>query len=107
MPPPMGTFRTLSTDDVRTILDGFGFDPRQYRGHGAIAAGTINTNLSVDTGRGRFFLRVNEGKALDDVQREAAIVTHVAARGVPTPAPLPARDGAPFLAWNGSYPSLF
>jgi homoserine kinase type II len=107
MVAPMGTFRTLSTGDVRAILDGFGFDPGLYRGHGAIAAGTINTNLSVDTGRGRLFMRINEGKARDDVQREAAIVTHVAAHGVPTPAPLPARDGTPFFAWNGSYVSLF
>jgi homoserine kinase type II len=103
----MGTFRTLSTEDVRTILDGFGIDPAGYLGHSAIAAGTINTNLSVDTRAGRLFLRVNEGKALQDVEGEAAIVLHVAARGVPTPPPLRARDSHPFLEWNGSYLSLF
>jgi homoserine kinase type II len=103
----MGTFRTLSTDDVAIILAGFGLDRASLRGHSAIAAGTINTNLDVDTARGRFFLRINEGKARQDVEREATIITHVAARGVPTPAPLLARDGAPFFDWNGSYVSLF
>jgi homoserine kinase type II len=107
MAAAMGTFRALSTDDVRTILDGFGLDAGTYRGHSAIAAGTVNTNLSVETARGRMFLRVNEGKARADVEREAAIITHVAARGVPTPVPLPGRDGAPFFDWNGSYVSLF
>ena len=103
----MGTFRSLSAADVRTILAGFGLDDDSYRGHSAIAAGTINTNLAVDTASARFFLRVNEGKARADVEREAAIVTHVAARGVVTPVPLLARDGAPLFDWNGSYVSLF
>jgi homoserine kinase type II len=103
----MGTFRSLSADAVRTILASFGLDEGSYRGHSAIAAGTINTNLAVDTARGRFFLRVNEGKARADVEREAAIITHVAARGVATPVPLPARDGAPLFDWNGSFVSLF
>jgi homoserine kinase type II len=102
----MGTFRTLSTDEVTTIIASFGIDGAGCS-HRAIAAGTVNTNLQVQTSRGGFFLRVNEGKGRDDVEREAAIVTHVAARGVPTPAPLTTRHGLPFLDWNGSYVSLF
>lgn len=101
----MGTFRTLSAADVTAICAAFGV--RGYRAHAPIEAGTINTNLRVDTDGGRFFLRVNEGKALEDVVREAAIVAHVAAAGVPTPAPLRASDGAPTLAWSGAYVSVF
>jgi homoserine kinase type II len=107
MAASMGTFRSLSTDEVRSILAGFGLDGAGFRGHRAIAAGTINTNVAVDTDRGRFFLRVNEGKARDDVEREAAIVTHLASRGVPTPAPLSSAAGEPFFQWNGQYVSLF
>ena len=58
-----------------------------YRAHQPIAVGTINTNVRVETDGGPLFLRINEGKSQDDVGREAAIVAHVAARGVPTPAP--------------------
>lgn len=103
----MGTFRTLSADDVRDVLRAFGRGG--YRAHAAIAAGTINTNVAVDTDAGRLFLRVNEGKAEDDVRREAAIVAHVAARGVPTPAPLQTADGAPFvrLGTGAALVSLF
>jgi homoserine kinase type II len=102
----MGTFRSLSPDEITTIIASFGIEGAGCS-HRPIAAGTVNTNVDVTTSRGRFFLRVNEGKERDDVEREAAIVTHVAARGVPTPAPLTTRQGLPFLDWNGSYVSLF
>jgi homoserine kinase type II len=101
----MGTFRTLSADQVRARLDAFGLGG--YRAHTPISAGTINTNLAVDTATGRYFLRVNEGKTRDEVEREAAIVAHVAARGVPTPPPVRARDGLPFVAWGDVFVSLF
>jgi homoserine kinase type II len=103
----MGTFRTLSSEDVRAILAGFGLENEGYRHHQAIAAGTVNTNLSVDTARRRLFLRVNEGKDAGDVEREATIIAHVAERGLATPAPLRTTSGAPFLPWGGSFVSLF
>jgi homoserine kinase type II len=101
----MASFRQLSTVDVNDILRLFGA-PATIA-HAAIAAGTINTNVRIDTAAGRLFLRVNEGKSLDDVAREAAIVSYLAARGVPTPAPLSATDGAPFARWQGQLVSLF
>jgi homoserine kinase type II len=94
----MGSFRSLSADDVSGILRSFGAPA--YRGHRPIAVGTINTNLAVDTADGPRFLRVNEGKSEDDVAREAAIVAHAAAHGVPTPAPVVALDGRPFARWT-------
>jgi homoserine kinase type II len=104
----MAEFRTLSAADVTEILDAFeGLGAGAYRSHAAVAAGTINTNVRVETTNGPVFLRVNEGKTHDDVAREAAIVSHAAARGVPTPAPLRTRDGEAFLAWRGELASLF
>ena len=82
---PMAQFRTLSAADVRGILAAFGI--AGYRAHQPIAVGTINTNVRVETDAGPLFLRINEGKSEDDVRREAAIVAHAAARGVPTPVP--------------------
>lgn len=101
----MGTFRELSSADVQEILAAFG--QPAYRAHSPISAGTINTNFAVDTSDGRRFLRVNEGKAREDVEREAAIVAHAAARGVPTPPPFVARSGTPFLFWRDVHVSLF
>jgi homoserine kinase type II len=103
----MASFRTLSAGDVQQILRAFGVAAERYRGHQPIAAGTVNTNLRVEIDDGPRFLRVNEGKSEDDVAREAEIVLHVAARGVPTPAPATARDGRPFARWAGEIVSLF
>jgi homoserine kinase type II len=101
----MGTFRSLTASDVEDVLRSFGL--AGYRSHRAIAAGTINTNLALDLESGAFFLRVNEGKALSDVVREVNIVEHLAARGLPTPRPLRARNGEAWLSWQGVYLSLF
>ena len=101
----MAEWRTLAADDVRAILQSFGIGG--YRAHFSIPVGTINTNLKVETDAGLLFLRVNEGKSLDDVTREAAIVAHVSARGVPTPAPRRAPAGQPFGLWRDQIVSLF
>lgn len=103
----MAQFRSLTAPDVREILNDFGFAPGAYQGHAPIAAGTVNTNVRVETSAGPRFLRVNEGKTEDDVAREAAIVAFVAARGVPTPPPALTSAGAPFVRWRGEFVSLF
>jgi homoserine kinase type II len=101
----MASFRSLSADDVRVILQAFGAP--DYRDHRAIAVGTINTNVRVETAGGPRFLRVNEGKSEEDVVREAAIIEHAAAHGVPTPAPARASDGRPYVRWADTYVSMF
>ncbi|MES1157804.1 MAG: homoserine kinase, partial [Haliangium ochraceum] len=106
----MAQFRVLSAADVSEILTAFGYSPDAYAGHRPIAAGTVNTNVRVDTNQGPRFLRVNEGKSLDDVAREAAIVDHVARRAgrdLETPVPGRSSSGEPFARWRGQVVSLF
>jgi homoserine kinase type II len=101
----MGTYRTLTTSDVAEILAGFGVP--EFRSFAPITAGTINTNAAIELADGRRFLRINEGKAREDVAREAAIVGYLCERGVPTPRPLLAPGGEPWLDWRGVQASLF
>ncbi|HEY6475995.1 MAG TPA: homoserine kinase [Polyangia bacterium] len=101
----MAEWRKLAEADVRAILRDFGV--AGYRAHHPIAVGTINTNVRVETDEGPLFLRVNEEKSLDDVAREAAIVAHLAARGVPTPVQRVAPSGQPFVLWRDQIVSLF
>ena len=107
----MAQFRNLGGRDVVEILEIFGYPPATYVGHQPIAVGTINTNVRVETTEGSRFLRVNEGKTLDDVAREAAIVAYLSSRGVPTPAPFRAVAGSgagePYARWRGEIVSLF
>ena len=100
----MATFRTLSADDVRAILDGYeALGAASYRAHEAIAGGAINTNVRVETTEGPRFLRVNEGKTRDDVEREvpddrrgrhAAMLDERPQRVVTLPSVRPARSSA-------------
>jgi homoserine kinase type II len=101
----MAEWRKLAEADVRAILADFGV--AGYRSHHPIAVGTINTNVRVETDGGTLFLRVNEGKSRDDVVREAAIVAHLAARGVPTPVPRATPSRQPFVLWSNQIVSLF
>ena len=99
----MATFTRLTPAQVAAIADAF--ELGSVSDVRPIAAGTINSNYDVTTERGRFFVRVNEGKSEDDVAWEAQLVAELAERGVTTPPPLPARDGrryAPLPARDGS-----
>jgi homoserine kinase type II len=77
------------------------FELGALRGVQPISAGTINSNFLVETERGRWFLRINEGKSLADVAWEAQLVTALADGGVVTPPPVAARDGRPYAALPG------
>ncbi|MDX2088936.1 MAG: homoserine kinase [Kofleriaceae bacterium] len=101
----MGVFTQLDHAAVREIARAF--DLGTVEAFRAIAAGTINSNFEVITARGRWFLRINEGKAEPDVAWEARLVTALAAAGVATPPPLVARDGRPYLAHAGKWVSAF
>jgi homoserine kinase type II len=58
-----------------------------YRSHELIDAGTVNSNYRVETAGGPCFLRVNEDKTTSQVEKEAELLRHLSARGVPTPVP--------------------
>jgi homoserine kinase type II len=96
----VGVFTRLGADEVAAIATRFGLG--NVTSWTALAAGTINSNFSVETERGRWFVRVNEGKAEADVAWEARLVDALAAGGVATPAPVPASDGRPYAPLEGT-----
>lgn len=90
----MGVFTRLGSAELGEVAAAF--DLGALSRFAAIAAGTINSNYEIDTDRGRYFVRVNEGKAEADVAWEARLVAALAAGGVVTPPPVIARDGRPY-----------
>lgn len=101
----MASFTKLQDADVAHLCEQFALGSAQAVR--AIAAGTINSNYRVDTSRGRYFLRVNEGKAEHEVQFEVAVLTHLVAAGVPTLLPLQAISGERYATFKGKYVSVF
>jgi homoserine kinase type II len=101
----VGVFTQLDQAAVREIAAAF--DLGTVEAFRTIAAGTINSNFEVTTERGRWFLRINEGKAEADVAWEARLVAALAAAGVATPPPVRARDGRPYAAHGGKWVSAF
>ncbi len=90
----MGVFTQLGSAELGEMAAAFELGAVQR--FAAITAGTINTNFELVTDRGRYFARVNEGKAEADVAWEARLVAALAAGGVVTPPPMIARDGRPY-----------
>jgi homoserine kinase type II len=104
----VGVFTQLGAAELAEVATAFELGAVQR--HDTIAAGTINSNFSVETDRGRWFVRVNEGKAEADVAWEARLVAALAAGGVVTPPPVLARDGrpyAPLASERGKWVSVF
>lgn len=73
----------------------------------SIEAGTINSNFGLDTEEGRFFLRVNEGKRVEEVCYEAGLLENLVAGGVVTPVPRRAVSGDPYTEYEGQFVSVF
>jgi homoserine kinase type II len=93
-------FTRLGEGELADIADAF--ELGAVRGVQPIAAGTINSNFAVDTERGRWFVRINEGKSEADVAWEAQLVGALAGGGVVTPPPRIARDGRPYAPLPGA-----
>jgi homoserine kinase type II len=98
----VGTFTALDAGQLGALAAAFGLGP--LKASRPIAAGTINSNFAIETDAGRFFLRVNEGKAEADVAWESRLVATLAAAGVPTPPPQPATTGQPYAPLPSASP---
>ncbi|MBX3208734.1 MAG: homoserine kinase [Labilithrix sp.] len=73
-----------------------------------IEAGTVNTSYALELEDGqRWFLRIYEEQDAAGAGREAAVLSHLAAHGVLTPAPLAASDGASMRTLAGKPAAIF
>jgi homoserine kinase type II len=101
----VATRTVLSRAQVDEIGVAFGLAP--VLGFSSIEAGTINSNFSVRTESGQFFLRVNEGKSRDDIVWEAELVRYLAGAGLETPRTLSTTTGEPCYRFGAQWISMF
>lgn len=72
-----------------------------------LEAGTVNTSYRLVLGGARLFLRIYEEQGHDGAEQESELLLHLAASGVPTPAPLAGRDGRRIRTVAGKPAALF
>lgn len=87
----MAILTTFTDEELRAFLGAYALGGLvAARG---VEAGTVNTSYELDLEAGRFFLRIYEEQDFAGASRESIVLAHLAASGVPTPAPVAARDG--------------
>ncbi|MBX3211376.1 MAG: homoserine kinase [Labilithrix sp.] len=98
---------TVPTDaELASFVASYPLAPlRKAKG---IEAGTVNTSYALELADGqRWFLRIYEEQDAAGAGREAVVLAHLAAHGVPTPAPLAAEDGASMSSLAGKPAAIF
>ncbi len=101
----MAILTVPSDDELRAFASAYACGPLEAaRG---IEAGTVNTSYALRLGGRPWFLRIYEEQGEDGARAEAELLVHLAAAGVPTPAPEPGRDGVRVRAVAGKPAALF
>ena len=91
----MSVYTTVSRARLSAWLDRF--DLGELLDLQGIAAGIENTNYFVTTARGRFVLTLFEKLQPEELPFYLGLMTHLSARGIPCPRPIPDRDGQVLL----------
>lgn len=92
----MATYTAVSTAEARALGALFGLDVATATG---LSAGSVNTNVLLSlAGGGKAFLRVYEEQDAPGAVSEAALLVHLAARGLAVAPPLARLDGSGFVA---------
>jgi homoserine kinase type II len=101
----MAVLTPIAPEEARDLVAEY--DLGELRGLSGIAAGSVNSNFSLELGDKRVFLRIYEEQDASGARREAAMLERLAAHGVPTPAPLARRDGGLVSTLRGKPAALF
>jgi len=98
----MATYTELTIEQAKALGIAFGLDVRAVTG---VPAGSVNSNYRLELADGTpLFARIYEEQGREGAEGEARLLDHLASHGVPTPRPLPRRDGAGFT-WVLDIPS--
>lgn len=83
----MAVLTLIDAHDAQALREAYGLDA--IEGIEGIAGGSVNSNYALLTASGRVFCRLYEEQDHAGAEREASLLGRLAARGVPTPSPLP------------------
>jgi homoserine kinase type II len=101
----MAVLTPIDDASALALVSAYGLgEPWSLRG---IPAGSVNSNFALDAAGERFFLRVYEEQDPAGARAETAMLTRLAAAGVPTPAPRARLDGSLVSLVRGKAAALF
>ena len=95
-----------SLEEVRTFLEGYALIPKRLEAE-PLPGGWENLNLKLDVDGQRYVLRRYDSTEPAEVPWELELLTFLAARDFPTPAPLRRPDGALLADFRGRPAALF
>lgn len=101
----MAILTVPSDDELQGLVRAY--DLGEMRAAKGIDAGTVNTSYVLDLAAGRFFLRLYEEQPQAGAEAEVRLLLHLAHAGVPTPAPVAARDGTMVQVVSGKPAAIF
>lgn len=105
----MATFTPLSDDDARALVEAY--ELGELRRVVPIPEGSVNSNFRFEVERSglveSFFVRVFEEQGLEGAEYDAALLSHLSERSVPTPCPLRRPDGSAVAMAVGKPASIF
>jgi homoserine kinase type II len=101
----MAIYTSLSPQQLEEISRAF--DLGEVREHRFIPEGSINTNASLVTAKGRYFLRHTTVRSEEDLAFEASLLEHLARARLAAPVMLRSGKGLPFHPIAGGRACVF
>jgi homoserine kinase type II len=101
----MAVYTVIEQHDLAELVADYGLN-RLIGAHG-IAAGSVNSNYLLETGRGKHLLRIDEVKSELDLKRELELLIFLGKNGFPCPQPIADRKGRWYREAAGKWLSLY
>jgi homoserine kinase type II len=101
----MAVYTDLSKILLEELADDYGFG--RIVSALPIAQGSVNSNYMLETGKGKFLLRIDEIKGEMEVKREIDLLSFLHKHSFPCPNPLQDRKGRYYREYQGKCLSLF
>jgi len=101
----MAVYTELSRSFIEELTDDYNLG--RVTDIAGIPQGSVNTNFLLETGRGRYLLRVDEVKSESEVRREIDLLTFLRKHSFPCPHPLQDRTGRSYRDFSNKCVSVF
>ncbi|HLW70503.1 MAG TPA: homoserine kinase [Candidatus Binataceae bacterium] len=101
----MAAYTELNKSFVQELAEDYSFG--RVTKYAGIPEGSINSNYAVETGRGRFLIRIDEVKGESEVRRELDLLSFLRKHSFPCPHPLQDRSGRFYRDYKTKCTSVF